>query len=188
MDKQLAGLKAQSIGASYEAEFDQSANMYQANGLLTWLPTGPPVKFLNASNIITTGNAPPDRLVCLTAAGGRLLWVEIKTWKAKSRHKLTKDLHQLDIMKDFERFNAIGIYLVCWRFLDCPDEWILYWVKDLEICNGGIGFTREGGQRLDTMGFGAIPDWYDTVISEALKRPLRTDQDNLNFWEPGFPN
>lgn len=128
------GRKAQAVGKLAEDLVDISLRQYSALGLLAWEPTFPEILITGWTgnlagvksrprNVTITGRAPPDRVVCL--GGGRMLWIEVKTWEAKRLHTLSEALHQYETMEHFCGLGALGIYLVMWRWKG-NEQWRLH--------------------------------------------------------------
>lgn len=137
------GRKSQVVGATAENLVDLSLRHYGHE--LAWSPTFPEVIFLGKGQARATGKATPDRVISLKCAGGRLLWLEVKTWKAKGLYTLTERLHQYWQMREFyEQGGALGFYLVCWRWPGLPLDWRLYDVLSLPFRSGPV-FERASG-------------------------------------------
>lgn len=150
MSRESQGRKAQAMGDLAESLVDVSLRMYQAEGRLAWAPTFPEIvvtswtrardgKTPRPKEVIITGNAPPDRVVCIN---GQLVWVEVKTWEAVNVHTLSRQLHQFSTMEDFWRAGALGCYLVMWRNKD-QREWRLHTIPTIPV-NRDAGPTEEG--------------------------------------------
>jgi len=155
------GHVSQAVGAGAEEMVDWTLGRYAANGLLAWARTYPEVKFLGKGQARATGAALPDRCVAIRAWGGRLLWLEIKTWQAKDRHSLRQRLHQFEQMVEFEaNGGALGAYLVAWGW-DGEIEWRLYPVRNLMVKEGRIVFVRDRGWHVpDANG---LPAWLPLI-------------------------
>lgn len=144
----VMGRESQAVGATAENLVDLSLRMYSHE--LAWSATYPEVIFLGKGMARPTGKATPDRVISLKALGGRLLWLEIKTWKAVRLHTLTERVHQYWQMREFwEQGGALGFYLVCWRPAHSTssgqaDDWRLYDVLSLPF-QGGPVFERLAG-------------------------------------------
>jgi hypothetical protein len=137
------GRSSQAIGATAENLVDLSLRMYGHE--LAWSPTYPEVIFLGKGMARPTGKATPDRVVSLKSLGGRLLWLEVKTWKGKAIHTLRDRVHQYWKMREFiEQGGALGFYLVCWRLPSGIIDWRLHPVLSLSF-RGGPVFDRSAG-------------------------------------------
>lgn len=157
------GRESQAYGAVAEELVDISLRRYHADGLVAWAPTYPEVRFVSKGQARATGEALPDRCVAIRSLGGRLLWLEIKTWQAKNRHTLRQRLHQLAQMRDFAQFGgAMGAYLVAWRW-DGTIDWRLYPALSLAAQNGAVVFCREDGLPVDDEN--GFPDWLPAVMT-----------------------
>jgi Holliday junction resolvase len=156
------GRAAQANGAAVEELVDRSLAHYRANGLLAWARAYPEVVFTGKGEARATGNALPDRCVAIKALGGRLLWLEIKTWEARDVHSLRSRLHQLEQMQEFARDGgALGTYLVAWRW-DGRLEWRLYPVMNLSVKGGAVTFQREAGAHV--VGGDGYPNWLPYLV------------------------
>ncbi len=165
------GKKASGEGALAEQEVDLSLSRYQADRMAYGVPTYPKVlvvgfnKRKKVFEVRFTEHGAPDRAVAITRLGGRLCWLEVKTWEAENKHTLTKRLHQFYQMKEsIYSGGALGFYLVKWR-TKAGDDWRLYPVQELVEGEGRIVFRREKGVAVET-GRG-YPDWLPVVYDGA---------------------
>ncbi len=157
------GKKASDEGDLAEQEVDLSLQRYQAERMAYGVPTYPKVlvvgfnKLKKVFEVRFTEQGAPDRAVAIAWLGGRLCWLEVKTWAAENKHTLTKRLHQFYQMKEAIRSGgALGFYLVKWR-TKTGDDWRLYPVQELSEADDKIVFRREKGVAVKTdRGY---PDW-----------------------------
>ena len=161
------GNLARGGGGGGQEMVDWTLAHYATIGELAWAATYPEMKCVGKGQARATGKALPDRCVAVRELGGRLLWLEIKTWKAKDRHTLRQRLHQFEQMVEFMLSGgALGAYLVAWRW-DGVIEWRLYPIMTLSVRDGGITFRREAGRLVKSEG--GLPDWLPCVVGEWLK-------------------
>jgi hypothetical protein len=160
------GALAKSAGATAEAAAELSFNRYQANSLIAWSKTYPEAKVTGKDSrgriiVRFTGNGAPDYCICLRQQGGRLLWLEIKTWQARDDHAHDKGIHQYQQMIEAASAGALAAYLVLWRFTNGGHEWRLHYIQDLYFNGRTINFCRMDGWKVeDTDGW---PDWLAVV-------------------------
>jgi len=171
------GRKAQSEGDLAERWAERSFRQYQADGRLVWYRTYPEIRVLyqgkgNSPNVIITGEATPDYLLCIE---GRLLWLEVKTWEAMDRHTENRRLHQYRQMCETAQAGGMAAYLVLWKW-DTSSEWRLHPVQSLKTqASGNLLFERyEGIPVNDSQGW---PDWLSALISsERYESIVKNDQ------------
>lgn len=174
-----AGHRAKQAGAAAESPVDISLTVYQNRGLAIGEATYPPF-IKTRRGWVPKGKAAPDRRVTLPP-GGRTLWLEVKTWKAKEQHayalqKRVKGLiefietrfNQFYKLQQESEFGALAFYLVCWRWRGRSD-WRLHHINDLEIVdNHHIPFERSAGLPVTESPDG-FPDWLPVVLSFAQR-------------------
>src|SRR6185295_15291432 len=120
------GKFAQAIGASIEEWAELSYRRYATEKRLTWFRCYPATRTIfngktqRKQTILLPEDGPPDYCLCLSP-GGRLLWLEIKTWEAVDLHTERKRLHQYWQMVEAGRVGGLGAYLVAWRQRDLVD-------------------------------------------------------------------
>lgn len=167
-----AGAAAQRWGAIAESLVDVALRQYAARGLLAWSPTYPEAKVLGSSGgvskVILVEKGTPDRLFVSKSLGGRLAWLEVKTWVAKWQYTLSKSLHQYDAMLDYTRQGSVGYYLVLWRWQD-TEEWRLHPVpvpNSESKTTRGLRFVRSSGFLVGSDD--GWPDFLDALAGHAL--------------------
>ena len=163
--------KANSAGKLAEDQVDISLRTYRSFSMAAGVKTFPEVTYVKpvggrgSFEGRYTGQGAPDRAVAIRHLGGRLCWLEIKTWQAKDRHTLGQRLHQFFHMKSaIEDGGALGFYLVKWRW-DQAEEWRLYPVHSLRVDEMRMVFEREVGWLVAAdQGW---PDWLPVALRGA---------------------
>ena len=169
--KRGGGLTAQRQGDLAESQVDLSLRRYRAEGLADGVATYPKVLvigFDKRQNCVLarfTEQGTPDRAIAIKALGGRLCWLEIKTWQAENKHTLIKRIHQFHLMQNaITDGGALGFYLVKWR-TKTGDDWRLYPVQSLTEDELQIVFRRKQGQAVSEAD--GYPDWLPPVLEFA---------------------
>ncbi len=170
-----AGKKAVGEGDLTESQVDVGLSYYHRQRLACGVPTYPKVLVRGFNQdkrvfeVRFTEQGAPDRAVAIAQLGGRLCWLEIKSWQREDKMTLTKGLHQFRQMKDsVETGGALGFYLVKWK-TKTGSDWRLHPVQGLaeEVQglaeeNSRILFRRNAGLPVDSsLGW---PDWLDVVV------------------------
>lgn len=179
-------LQSQTEGDLAERLAELSFNQYQADGRLIWFRTYPEIKVLyrgqdEVPQVIITGEATPDYLICLA---GRLLWLEIKTWSALSRHSETRRLHQYKQMVETVQAGGLATYLVRWKW-NGIEEWRLHPVQGLAGPAGNsLTFLRENGQHVSSEK--GWPDWLPALYVWYIQHWEKSEANSVSDFNPSI--
>lgn len=158
------GRNAQAIGSAIEEWAEISFRRYEALGWLTWFKCYPTTKTIfdgqRKRTILLPEEGPPDYCLCLSP-GGRLLWLETKTWEGAETHTERKRLHQYRQMVEAGKVGGLGAYLVAWRRGDLID-WRLHSVGEIEAFDNALIFRRSQGRPVVSHVEG-WPEWWSAL-------------------------
>ena len=162
------GLLAQAVGASAEELAEVSFRRYAAEGLAVYVRCYPPSKTIyngttqRKQTFLLPEEGPPDYCLCLQ--GGRLLWLEIKTWAGRNLHTERKRMNQHRQMMEAIVVGGLGAYLVAWRPEGEKLDWRLYPVEQLEFTGNSLVFRREAGCAIASPE--GWPAWWSAVAGQ----------------------
>lgn len=170
-DYNQQALLAKQTGDTYEEIVDVSLRHYRAIGQIAWLPTYPKVKVTGKNEAVIIGKAGPDRHITLAGLGGRVCWLEIKTWKAETQHAYNispiehPDRHnQYLLMMEEVQAHALAFYLVCWRWKG-EEQWTLHPVQSLRMQDHRLLFERLQGLAVPARE--GWPEWLGVILKST---------------------
>lgn len=172
--QQVAGWKANAVGAAHETPVQFSLDWYKAQRLAVGEKSHP--KFIKIRGVWTpAGKGAPDFRVTIAALNGMTCWLEVKTWQAKNRnfYPFTKTvrgvtsarqgrINQFEKLQTEFSFGALAFYLACWRWQG-REDWRLHPAVRLQHNETGITFERTEGLEVDSSN--NWPDWLPAAIA-----------------------
>lgn len=166
MTNQQAGRLAWEAGQTAENLAEASFDYYMRLEAASWIKCYPASRTAwnrgthRRETFLIPHEGPPDYHISLR--GGRSLWIEVKTWKAKDRELYRERLFQYRKMMESYQLGGWGGYLVLWRW-NGNEEWRFYPVQLLQLHDGGLVFERERGCFVDSQH--GWPEWWPALQS-----------------------